>query len=204
MAPLVRGKQRQRPGHRSNRLWSRDVRSHPREVSIDAFVHTVIDFVKEHEAWAVPIVFLLAFGESFAFVSLLLPATAILFAAAGLIGASGLPFWPIWFAAAIGAILGDWASYWIGYRYKHQITNTWPLSRAPGLLARGEAFFHRWGTASVFFGRFFGPLRCVMPLVAGIAAMPSLSFQVANVTSGIVWATGILAPGVFGMRWLTG
>lgn len=165
---------------------------------------TTIEFVKEHEAWAVPIVFLLAFGESFAFVSLLLPATAILFAAAGLIGASGLPFWPIWFAATIGAFLGDWISYWIGYRYKRQIANTWPLSRAPGLLVRGEAFFLRWGTASVFFGRFFGPLRCVMPLVAGIAAMPSLPFQVANVTSAVVWATGILAPGVLGARWLTG
>ena len=165
---------------------------------------TTIEFVKEHEAWAVPIVFLLAFGESFAFVSLLLPATAILFAAAGLIGASGLPFWPIWFAATIGAILGDWVSYWIGYRYKRQIANTWPLSRAPGLLVRGEAFFRRWGTASVFFGRFFGPLRCVMPLVAGIVAMPALAFQVANVTSAVVWATGILAPGVLGGRWLTG
>ena len=176
----------------------------PREAPIEEFVKTVIEFVKQHEDWAVPLVFLLAFGESFAFVSLLLPATAILLAAAGLIGASGLPFWPIWAAAVIGAILGDWISYWIGYRFKDQIANMWPLSRAPGLLERGQAFFLRWGTASVFFGRFFGPLRCVMPLVAGISGMPSLPFQVANVLSALVWATGILAPGVFGARWLTG
>jgi membrane protein DedA with SNARE-associated domain len=167
-------------------------------------VTTVLDFVKANEAWAAPIVFLLAFGESLAFVSLLLPATAILFAASGLVGATGLPFWPIWSAAVVGAILGDWVSYWIGFRYKNEIGQIWPFSRNPSLLIRGEAFFLRWGTASVFFGRFFGPLRCVMPLVAGIMAMPSLPFQVANVLSALVWATGILAPGVLAMQWLTG
>ena len=176
----------------------------PREAPIEGYVATVIEFVKAHEAWAAPIVFLLAFGESLAFFSLLLPATAILLAFSGLIGASGLPFWPIWAAAVLGAILGDWVSYWVGYRYKREIGNVWPLSRNPGLLIRGEAFFRRWGTASVFFGRFFGPLRCVMPLVAGIMAMPSLPFQVANVLSALVWATGILAPGILGGRMLTG
>lgn len=179
-------------------------RAWPWEAPIEAIVASVIGFVQAHEAWAAPIVFVLAFGESLAFVSLLLPATAILVAASGLIGASGLPFWPIWAGAVLGAILGDWVSYWIGHRYNHEIRTVWPLSRNPGLLLRGEAFFRRWGTASVFFGRFFGPLRCVMPLVAGIMAMPSLAFQVANVLSALVWATGILAPGVFAVRWLSG
>ena len=173
-----------------------------REATIGSFVDTVLDFVRNHQAWAAPIVFVLAFGESLAFISLLLPATAILFATGGLIGAAGIPFWPIWSAAAVGAFLGDWVSYWFGIHYHRQIAHMWPLSRNPQMLERGEAFFRRWGTASVFFGRFFGPLRCVMPLVAGICEMPKLAFQVANVTSAIVWATGILLPGAFGMAWL--
>ncbi len=162
----------------------------------------VIDFVRTHEAWATPVVLVLAFGESLAFISLLLPATVILFAVGGLIGASGIQFWPIWAAAAVGAILGDWVSYWCGLHYKHRIVELWPLSRHPQMIVRGEAFFHRWGTASIFIGRFFGPLRCVMPLVAGIFAMRQLPFQFANITSGLIWATGILAPGTLGMRWL--
>jgi membrane protein DedA with SNARE-associated domain len=169
---------------------------------IGHFIDAVVEFIRAHEAWAVPIVFVLAFGESLAFVSLLLPATAILFAAGGLIGASGIPFWPIWAAAATGAFFGDWLSFWLGGRYKREIAGLWPLSRHPRMLERGEAFFHRWGTAGVFLGRFFGPLRCVMPLVAGICAMPQPWFQLANVTSALVWATGILAPG-FGLAWLT-
>ena len=34
---------------------------------------TVLAFLRDHEAWAAPIVFVLSFGESLAFISLLLP-----------------------------------------------------------------------------------------------------------------------------------
>jgi membrane protein DedA with SNARE-associated domain len=158
--------------------------------------------VKAHEAWAVPIVGLLAFGESLAFVSLLLPATVILFALGGLIGGAELAFWPLWAAAAVGAILGDWLSFWLGEHYGDAIARMWPLSRHPDLIPRGHAFFEKWGVAGVFFGRFFGPLRAAVPLVAGICDMPKARFQAANVASGLVWATGILAPGAFGIHWL--
>jgi membrane protein DedA with SNARE-associated domain len=162
----------------------------------------ILAFVREQEIWAAPIVFVLAFGESLAFVSLLLPATVILFGIGGLIGATGIGFWPIWIAAASGAALGDWLSYWLGYHYHHEIARLWPLSRHPDLLPRGEAFFRKWGTAGIFLGRFFGPLRSAVPLVAGICAMPWLPFQIANVASALVWATGILTPGVIGIGWL--
>ena len=74
----------------------------------------------------------------------------------------------------------------------------------PELLFRGMAFFKRWGTLAIFLGRFFGPLRAVVPIVAGICDMPWLSFQMANLASAFVWAAGILAPGAFGLRWLLG
>lgn len=158
-------------------------------------------FIRTHEAWAAPIVFALAFGESLAFISLLLPATVILFGIGGLVGASGIGFWPLAIAAAAGAALGDWVSYWLGYHYKAQIAAMWPLNRHPTLIPRGEAFFARWGTAGVFFGRFFGPLRAAVPLVAGACGMRQMPFQLANIASAIVWGIGILAPGTFGVRW---
>lgn len=159
-------------------------------------------FLREHQAWAPPIVFVLSFGESLAFISLLLPATVILFGIGALIGEAGLAFWPIWTAAALGAALGDWLSYWIGYKFKDRVMEIWPLSRHPQLIARGRAFFLRWGAAAVFIGRFFGPLRATVPLVAGIFGMPFLTFQLFNVASALLWAAGVLAPGTFGVRWL--
>ena len=86
--------------------------------------------------------------------SLLLPATVILLALGALIGESGIAFWPIWAAAAVGAFFGDWLSYWIGYHYQDRVAHMWPLSRNPQLLARGHAFFERWGVLGIFIGRF--------------------------------------------------
>lgn len=163
---------------------------------------TILAWLQQHQAWASPLVFALAFGESLALISLLLPATAILLGAGGLIGAAGLSFWPIWTAAVAGAVLGDAVSYWIAYHFQDAVGRIWPLSRHPDLLPRGHAFFQRFGFGSVFLGRFFGPLRSVMPLVAGICGMPQLPFQLANVGSALIWATLVLAPGAFGARWL--
>ena len=39
-----------------------------------SYVRHLIEFVREHEAWAAPVVGALAFGESLAFISLVLPA----------------------------------------------------------------------------------------------------------------------------------
>ena len=75
-----------------------------------------------------------------------------------------------------------------------------PLSRD----ARRErsAFSTRWGALGVFGGRFLGPLRATVPLVAGMCAMPQLLFQLANFSSALLWAFVVLAPGAFGVEWM--
>jgi membrane protein DedA with SNARE-associated domain len=78
----------------------------------------------------------------------------------------------------------------------------WPLSRHPQLIAKGEAFIRRWGILAIFIGRFFGPLRASVPLVAGIFEMPQWSFQIANFSSAFIWAWVLLAPGTFGLKWM--
>lgn len=169
---------------------------------VDNLVRSTIAFVQDHQAWGVPIVFVLAFCESFAFVSLLVPATGILLGVGGLIAAAELGFWPMWFAAALGAIVGDWLAYWLAFHFKDRVLQTWPLAGNPDLVARGVGFFRKWGMLAVFVGRFFGPFRAVVPLIAGLNAMPWLNFQIANVASAAVWAAGILLPGFIGVRWL--
>jgi membrane protein DedA with SNARE-associated domain len=53
----------------------------------------------------------------------------------------------------------------------------------------------RWGIPGIFIGRFFGPLRASVPLVAGIFEMPYWRFQFANVTSAFLWAAVLLTIG---------
>ena len=171
---------------------------------LDAYAQPVIEVVRAHENWAAPIVFALAFSESLVFLSLLVPAWAALVGIGALIGITGIDFWAIWIAAAVGAALGDWISYWIGRTFKSSIAGLWPLSRHPDLLPRGEQFIQRWGVAAIFIGRFFGPLRASVPTVAGILNMAWWSFQFANFTSAFVWAAVLLAPGTLGLKFLTG
>ena len=164
-------------------------------MEFQTYVDQVIAFVRDNAAWAPPIVFALAFGESLAFISLLIPAWGVLVAIGALIGPSGVHFMPVWIAGALGAAFGDWLSYWIGQKLEYSVAHIWPLSRHPQMIPRGEAFVKKWGVLGIFVGRFFGPLRAVVPLVAGIFEMPFWRFQFANFSSALVWAAVLLTIG---------
>ena len=167
-------------------------------MSVDSYAQQIIDFVRQNGAWAPPIVFALAFGESLAFISLVVPAWVVLVAIGALVGVGEIEFWPLWVAISIGAAFGDWLSYWIGLKLEKAVYPRWPLSRHPDLILKGERFVKNWGVLGVFIGRFFGPLRSIVPLVAGIFAMPYWPFQFANFASAFLWATVILQLGKLG------
>ena len=176
-------------------------------MEFQAYVDQVIAFARGNAVWAPPIVFALAFGESLAFISLLIPAWGALVALGALIGSSGIDFWPVWVAASLGAALGDWLSYWIGLKLEYRVQHIWPLSRHPDLIPRGERFMKTWGVPGIFIGRFFGPLRASVPLIAGIFEMPFWRFQFANFLSAFVWAAVLLTLGdgiSAGIKYLSG
>ena len=167
-------------------------------------VEATLSFIEQYRQWGAPIVFLLAFCESFAFVSLAVPATAILLGVGALIAAVGLDYWVIWLSAVLGAIFGDWLAYDLALRFRESVLSIWPFPNHPELVARGIKLFHDWGMLAVFGGRFFGPFRAIVPIAAGLNTMPWLRFQLANAASALLWATGILTPGFLGMRWFFG
>ncbi len=164
-------------------------------IDIESLKTATVQFIQQHQILAPFVVGALAFGESLAVISLLVPATVLLLAIGFGINGSGLNFWVIWISAAAGAFLGDWVSYIFGFHFKARTFTFWPLSKHPRLIIRGQAFFRRYGIYSVFFGRFFGPIRAVIPLLAGVFAMPWMVFQVSNATSALIWAFVWLAPG---------
>lgn len=164
-------------------------------MSIEAYGSQLVDFVRMHQVWAAPVVFALCFAESLAFISLLVPAWAALVGIGALISAGGLNFWPIWVAGSIGAALGDWLSYWVGLKLEDRVYHMWPLSQHPDMIPAGEEFIRKWGAPAIFIGRFSGPLRATVPLIAGVFAMPYWRFQVANFSSAFVWAAVLLTLG---------
>ena len=152
-------------------------------------------FIEAHAEWAGVIIFLVAFAEGLVVLGLLVPGVVLLTAAGGLVAAGVLDFWTIYPAIAIGGILGEAVSYWLGRLWGERMFQVWPFRNYPGLLRRGQDFFERHGGKSVFLSRFMGPLRAVVPTTAGIAAMPHRKFQLFNIASALIWASLLMSPG---------
>ena len=152
-------------------------------MDVEQFVDVIINFAREHKAWAPIIVFVLAFGESIAFVSLVLPFWGMLVAIGAVLGGNMTEFMIVWVAASIGAALGDWVSFGLGAHFKERISGMWPLSRYPDLLPRGHVFFEKYGVWAVVLGRFSGPFRASVPIIAGATRMNPTIFQAANWSS---------------------
>src|SRR3954452_16689070 len=99
----------------------------------------------------------------------------------------------IWFAA-LGAVLGDGLSYYLGAKGKHLFRpgNRW---LDPALLDKGNAFFRRHGNKSVFLGRFVPPIRGIIPFVAGLSGMDKRAFLLWNILSGVLWGASHIMTG---------
>ncbi|MBZ5488329.1 bifunctional DedA family/phosphatase PAP2 family protein [Halomonas aquamarina] len=148
------------------------------------------------------VILLISLAESLALVGLLVPGVVLITAAASLAGHESVSLLWVVIAAFLGAVIGDGVSFRLGYHHREQITKRWPLSVHPEWIGRGARFFERYGLYSVFFGRFVGPVRPIIPLVAGMMRMPPRTFLWANVGSAVLWAPAYVLPGyLLGRTW---
>ncbi len=149
-----------------------------------------------HPGWAGIFVFLIALTESLLVVGLIVPGTVLMFGVGALLGVGVLGLWETLAWAFAGAVAGDGISFWLGYHFRERIATWWPFRKRPELLSKGQAFFRRHGGKSVLFGRFVGPVRPVIPAVAGMMQMPPWRFVAVNVASALLWAPAYLLPGI--------
>ena len=148
-----------------------------------------------HPGWLAVALFVTAFAESLAIVGIIVPGVAILFAVATFAGQAGMPVTEALMWAGLGAIAGDAISFGLGRCLQGRLDSVWPLSRYPALIAKGSGFFREHGGKSVVIGRFVGPVRPVIPLVAGALLMPWRRFLAFNIASAIGWAPVYVLPG---------
>lgn len=161
-------------------------------------VKAMLDWIAANPGWMGLVVFLTALSESLAFVGLIVPGAMLMVGFGALIASGHLEFGPVYGCAALGAIAGDGLSFWLGRVFHQRMRQLWPFTKHPETLARGEDFFHRHGGKSVLLGRFFGPIRAVIPAVAGMLDMPVGKFVAVNVISALLWALAYLLPGMVG------
>ncbi len=132
--------------------------------------------------------------------------TATLLAVKGL----GSP-WGVATAAALGAIIGDSIGYTFGKRggrpLLDRLGRRFPKHLGPQEIAKAERTFERFGTWTIFFGRFVALLRILAGPLAGALKVPYPRFLLANASGGIVWAFGtvwlIYLLGEAAEKWLS-
>lgn len=142
------------------------------------------------------LVLLAALSESLVLVGVFVPG-AIIVVFAGFLSSRGyLDLGDLVWFAAIGAVVGDSLSYYLGTKGTH-------LFRAENRVLKthhlelGQRFFRKHGSKSVFLGRFIGLLRPIVPFVAGLSGMRMQTFLVWNVASAVLWAGLHLLLGYF-------
>lgn len=159
-------------------------------------VSPLLQWLNAHPQLAGLVTFIISAGESVAIIGTIVPGSIMMTALGTLAGAGIIPLWPTIFWAIMGAIVGDGISYWIGHYFKDRLPHVWPFRNHPNLLISGETFVHKYGGMSVFIGRFVGPVRALVPLVAGMLGMKPLQFTIANIASAILWAPAYMLPGI--------
>jgi undecaprenyl-diphosphatase len=137
--------------------------------------------------------------ESLVVLGLLIPGAALLFGAGALMATGTLPIASIMLSTIAGAIVGDLISFLLGSHYHQRLRIIWPFRRYPVLVNRGVNFFVSHGGKSVFMARFIGPLRPIVPAIAGMMSMPIARFLVIDIVASALWAPVYILPGmVFG------
>lgn len=160
-----------------------------------SWVHNLLEWVAANPESAGIAIFIISAVESLALIGILIPGVIILFAFGTLVGAGILPVVPVLLWAFAGAVLGDQISFWLGWGLKERLWQIWPLSRYPQFVGRSERFFGKYGAASVFIGRFIGPIRPVIPAMAGMSNMPPMRFTLVNLASAALWSPAYMLPG---------
>lgn len=155
---------------------------------MDAAIARLIDFLGANREWAFWVALVFAIAENTAFLSILIPSTAILVGVGALVATGGVDFLPIFFGAAIGAVIGSTFSWWLGMHYGDRMLSVRPMRDHPDLVQRGKDAFAKWGPLAIIIGHFFGPLRPVVFLMCGMALMPFWWFQLFNISGSIAWA----------------
>jgi undecaprenyl-diphosphatase len=137
--------------------------------------------------------------ECLAIAGLIVPGTVLLFAIAVLAGSGALSLGETLLLGFLGGVLGDMVSYFLGRHFHQNIRRLPGLRHHPEWIAGAESYFQRYGIASLLVGRFIGPLRPMLPMVAGMFDMPFPRFVAVSLLAAAGWSVAYLLPG-----WATG
>ena len=146
--------------------------------------------------WGYVIVGVLALLEASAMIGLIVPGEAALLVGGFLASQQRADLKVMMAVAAVGAIVGDSVGYEIGKHLGPSLRRS-RLGQWVGdeRWQKAEDYLAHHGGRAVFFGRFVGVLRAMVPTIAGLSRMPYRTFLPWNAIGGLIWAPGFVLLG---------
>lgn len=153
-------------------------------------------FITQSAAYLLMTVMLVAFLESLALVGLIMPGTVMMAGLGALIGSGEVNFWSAWLAGMVGCLLGDWLSFWLGRRFKQPLHRWSFMQKHKALLDKIRYALHQHSTFTLVVGRFVGPTRPLIPMVAGMLDLPLSRFVAPSILGCLFWPPLYFFPGI--------
>jgi membrane protein DedA with SNARE-associated domain len=163
---------------------------------IEHSFQSLVTFLHSHPNWGGIIAFVVSLIESLAVIGTIVPGSVTMTGIGALIGSGVLPGTATFAWAIAGAYTGDCISYWVGLHYNERLRTVWPFNKHAKWLKLGEDLFTKHGGKSVVIGRFIGPIRSLIPLIAGLLKMPPSRFLPFALISAALWAVVYMLPGI--------
>lgn len=160
------------------------------------YLQAVLTFFQQHPHIGELLAFVIAMAESLPLIGTVIPGSVTMTAIGTMIGSGVLPTYTTIAWASLGALTGDCIGFAIGYYFNEAVRNVWPFKKHPKWLTVGEDFFRKHGGKSIIFGRFVGPARSTVPMIAGLLKMSWPRFLIAAIPSAIMWALLYTVPGI--------
>lgn len=165
---------------------------------MDSWVETFIAFIERNQDWLPVIMVIFAAAETTAFLSILIPSTAVLVAVGALAATGAVDFLPLWIGATLGALIGSTFSYWLGWRFGPAILEMPFLKKNAEAVAKAQTAFAKYGPVTIIIGHFMTVFRPVVFLLAGLSGMTFVRFAFWNTLGCVAWAFLIPKLGEFG------
>jgi membrane-associated protein len=171
------------------------------QLAIDFILHVddhLQELINAYGSWTYAILFLIVFCETGLVITPFLPGDSLLFAAGALTVGTTLNVHLLVILLITAAIIGDAVNYTIGRFFGEKLFAN-PESRIfrQDYLRRTEAFYEKYGGATIIIARFLPILRTFAPFVAGMGKMSYQRFAFFNVVGAVLWVVSFTYAGHF-------
>ena len=155
---------------------------------LSQWIHQGLVYITNHPNFGYIFSFCISFLESLPIIGTIIPGSITMTAVGTLIGTGTLPLTPTILSAICGAFFGDFIGFLVGRLGEERIFSIWPFKKNKHWLEYGRSFFQKHGIKSVIIGRFIGPIRSAIPMIASLLGMSYSKFIIAGICSATLWS----------------